>query len=226
MIRDVLILLEKVGSSMPPSEPATLEARQAGIVEGHEPRGNHMPFYAYKLTSGWPGKIVADSPVGVRLAGKRGPFHRHVQPLFPAAQEGVLCWQLDESQMLTLLGISSQDHAIIVDLKPDDPNAVSLYRLRHVWGRSRRKWTPLAVQLEALFVDKPVANIHQFKARFEMPLVQGDLVHEFLYLTGGTEKGSWVWGRNGNVNATLLWPDALSWFFEEIKPFLKPRLKE
>jgi hypothetical protein len=94
---------------------------------------------------------------------------------------------------------------------------VSLYRVRRAWGYSYPWWTPFAVQLETLYVDAKVAEPEAFKQTF-ITSVPGDLVHEFLYLQGGTTGGSWTWGRVGSVNAPLLWPDALRYFVKCIAP--------
>ena len=95
-----------------------------------------MPFFVHQLTRSASGAIIAQRPHAVRLPGNGGPFRRHAEPLFARAPEGMLPWHLDETQVLRLLDASPADCALIVDLKPDHPTEVSLYRLRHVWGHS------------------------------------------------------------------------------------------
>jgi hypothetical protein len=44
------------------------------------------------------------------------------------------------------------------------------------------------------------------------------LVREFLYLSGGYEKGNWNWGGNSRTTAALLWPAAWDYFSKQFRP--------
>jgi len=177
-----------------------------------------MPFFAYRVSSLNSGDTRATDPVGVELAGNSGPLRLHAVSQFHGSVPE--CWQANETDLLNLLGFAPSEHALIVDLKPSVAKEVSLYRILRVWGRSEADWTPLALQLQALYVDHPVTNVFTFKANFQLPSTTALLIHEFLYLRGGTETGDWVWGRNGSVNATLLWPEAFAWFADQIRPYV------
>lgn len=122
-----------------------------------------------------------------------------------------------------LYEIAPKGHAVIIDLKPDAPTNVSLYRIEDVWGVSNPDWTPLALRLRPLFVDLESRNPALFKKRFRMPSDEdikkyGGPIHEFLYATHGMGiEATWKWGRSGVVNATLLWPEVLEYFFSSIR---------
>ena len=122
-----------------------------------------------------------------------------------------LRWEVDEAEILEQLGYDSRDHLFIIDMKPSVPGNVSLYRLRRIWGFSNPDWTPLALRLDALFVDEKQAHPEKFKSEFLLPS-RPDAVHEFLYVRGGTRGGTWNWGRIGSVNGVLLWPRELKHF--------------
>ena len=98
--------------------------------------------------------------------------------------------------------------SIVIDLKPHVAGNVSLFRLRDIWGFSFEQWTPLALRLQALFVDQAAVNPAVFKNSFSETGTRPQHVGEFLYVQGGVTKGTWNWGMVGRVNGAILWPDA------------------
>ena len=103
-----------------------------------------------------------------------------------------------------------QKLAVENGLKPYQTANVSLYRVMNVWGHSYEAWTPVAVHLEALFVDREHLAPAEFKKRFRDRDADRDQIGEFLYLQGGVREGTWNWGMVGRVNGALLWPDAFA----------------
>lgn len=183
-----------------------------------------MPFYLYRteqISSG----VVLERQQVVQLAGTSGPLYSYVNRTKRAKH---FPWQIDEAGILAeISGPPSPDPRLIVDLKPSAKRNVSLYIIRRIWGYSYEEWTPIAVQLEGVFVDVEVENPEQFKQRFVLePEMQHDIVHEFLYLQGGTAKGSWNWGMVGRVNGALLWPDAMRFFLGELSRYLGQQVGE
>jgi hypothetical protein len=104
-------------------------------------------------------------------------------------------------------------------MKPTVERNVSLSQLNKVWGYSQPDWTPIAVQLGALYVGQPDDNPERFKTEFHDPGSK-DLIHEFLYLQAGTSVGNWAWGRVGSVNGVLLWPSVFRKFCEVISEYV------
>ncbi len=133
-------------------------------------------------------------------------------------------WHAREEDLLRGMGTeTTRNSAVIIDLKPDAARNVSLYEIEDVWGFSNEDWTPLALRLRPLFVDHKHKNPDRFKRRFPMPSEKaigdnGGAIHEFLYASHreGID-GPWRWGRNGVVNAALLWPDTFEYFVSSIR---------
>jgi len=177
-----------------------------------------MPFIVYRKDGNW---LIREKEVS--LAGKRGALYC----LFKAKSKGLnlnengaIEWEASEEEILNVLGFSEEEYRLIIDLKPNVENNVSLYYLRRVFCYSEAGWTPIALQLETIFVDEEVRDKDKFKKKFQLPSQEGDKVHEFLYLQGGWKEGRWVWGREGSVNGCLLWPDAFKFFVRKIQPYL------
>lgn len=167
-----------------------------------------MPFFLYHIDGGH-----FECVGSVSLAGLNGPFcaAARCKPDNPE-------WELEE-RLLRSLDATPENHAVIIDLKPRMTDEVSLYRLKHVWGYSAAGWTPLALELEGLYVDaKPPRGINaaNFKKRFPCVKTPGDQIYEFLYVGGDGHTGTWNFGRVGGVNAPLLWSNTLDSFLKRI----------
>ena len=182
-----------------------------------------MPFLVYEKENNF---LIKKKEVS--LAGKNGPVCSLVMRKVKMEQwnknykdDYAIGWEITDRDLLRELGFTSSNVSLIIDLKPNVKNNVSLYYLRKIWGFSYYGWSPVALQLETVYVDKQVDNPKKFKNKVALPKDRGDLVHEFLYLQGGIKEGSWVWGRIGSVNGCLLWPDAFNFFIEKILPYTR-----
>jgi len=181
-----------------------------------------MPFIVYRWGKDKEGFQRFERVEDVSLAGRNGPMARHVQELLVKKDSKELRWHMTESEILSRLGKPAEQYALIIDLKPNVKNTVSLYQLRDIWGFSYSEWTPIAIRLETLYVDEYAQDPTKFKQSFGDEKSERDQVHEFLYLQGGTDaKGSWSWGPVGSVNGALLYNDALNYFI----PILTERLE-
>lgn len=170
-----------------------------------------MPFLLYKVTGGG-GNRAYSRLREIHISG-------HLEPIAKSqAIVGALpCrWEASAADILLQEGVSASDHEIVIDLMPSRANSVSLYRLVRVWGYSEAEWTPVALQLESLFVERPCAMPEQFKENFTDADATRSPVGEFLYLRGGITGGAWSWGRIGWVNGALLWPDAFEYLSGEL----------
>jgi hypothetical protein len=170
-----------------------------------------MPFIVYKWEKDETGFRIFERLENVSLAGN-GPIASYVCDLHRTKGITPLPWHITEGEILDRLRKSPDHHALIIDLKPTVKNTVSLYQLKGIWGFSYEVWTPIAVRLETLFVDKSHPDPKEFKQRFDDKECVRDPVHEFLYLQGGIDGGSWSWGPVGSVNGALLYPDAWDYF--------------
>jgi hypothetical protein len=136
----------------------------------------------------------------------------------------VLSWHMSESALTSrasrLHGLPNQKYFVVIDLKPTADRNVSLYRIQNVWGVTTKTWTPLALRLQGLYVDRDTANPSRFKTSFRPPneAQRQNQIHEFLYCghsNGISDK--WRWGRSGAVNGALLWPDAFNYLVDSIR---------
>lgn len=156
----------------------------------------------------------------LQIAGN-GLLKRHVQRR-ERREDGTLYWTASAAELLSLTPEGAAGYAIVIDLKPRQAGAVSLYELRTVWGVSAPDWTPIALHLHGLYVDHPTEAPATFKASFPEPEHPPQSIGEFLYLQGGTEKGTWNWGMVGRVNGALLWPEAFRFLTEGLQSALCP----
>lgn len=173
-----------------------------------------MPFGLYDVTRG----SQANRYTFVRtaaLAGGAGPL-RQVQRSKNGAGITPHPWHADCDELVAAIPGTTPGQEIVIDLKPNVAQNVSLYRLLDVWGFSHAEWTPLALRLEVLFVDLTDEDPKLFKSSFSDEGADRSLVGEFLYVQGGTSVGTWNWGRVGSVNGALLWPDAFDYLSGEL----------
>ena len=170
-----------------------------------------MPFILYKWERNGKGFRVFERLKQVKLAGY-GPIASYVRQVQSGKAVTPLQWHATEGEILTQLGESECERALIIDLKPNVEGVVSLYHLREIWGFSYELWTPIALRLETLFAEGDVQDPAEFKQKFNDVKCTREQVHEFLYLQGGTQGGTWNWGPVGSVNGALLPPDALKYF--------------
>ena len=177
-----------------------------------------MPFYLYSYqqhaSHGVYNRVREVKP----LAGTNGPIYRALKPGFP--DEAPYQWHLSASDILKAIPVSPGDHRIVIDLKPRVKGNVSLYLLRDVWGHSYEDWTPIALLLESLYVDRDSDDPETFKESFDDREAAKELIGEFLYLQGGVKSGTWSWGPVGSVNGCLLWDDAFRYLTGELSPYL------
>jgi len=179
-----------------------------------------MPFILYKWERNGKGFRVFERLKQVKLAGY-GPIASYVRQVQSGKAVTPLQWHATEAEILTQLGKSERDHALIIDLKPTVKTVVSLYHMREIWGFSYEWWTPIAIRLEMLFAEEDVQDPAEFKQKFGDEKCPRQQIHEFLYLQGGTQGGTWIWGPVGSVNGALLPPDALEYFLEVLANSLK-----
>ena len=186
-------------------------------------RREKVPFIVYRKEENF---LIKEKEIA--LAGKNGPIFSIIMKRANAErwqekykEDYGIGWEITENDLLKELNFNFENFSLVIDLKPTVKNNVSLYYLRRIWGYSYFGWTPIALQLETIYVDKEIKNSEEFKKKVIIPTHKGDIVHEFLYLQGGIKEGSWVWGRIGSVNGCLLWPDAFNFFVKKILPFTK-----
>src|SRR5437870_5617401 len=146
-----------------------------------------MPFLLYEV-DGPQGQEKYTWVHPFRLAGKNGSLAQVVVMRNP--QKAVpFGWHATSEELIQLQGGKSSSQAVVIDMKPNVQKNVSLYRLLDVWGYSFANWTPLALRLQALFVDRLEPKPAEFKKSFVDPAEDHRLAGEFLYVHGGVTDG-------------------------------------
>mgnify|MGYP005646407561 CR=1 FL=1 len=172
-----------------------------------------MPFLLYERTTDDDGSARYFQLKDISLAGRSGGL---VYPFVSAyGKPGrPFPWHATVKDLLSESGIHPKNHAVLVQTRPLLEGNLSLYELTDVMGYSYGEWTPLCLRMEALVVDQTLPDPERFKMKFRCNVPRRRRVHQFLYLQGGVDGGSWKWGPVGSVNGVLLFPDALAFFME------------
>lgn len=182
-----------------------------------------MPFHIFSKAPANQGFLYEIHRRNTRLAGNtNGLIYRALtatncwQQHRDEGRNTPLRWHLSACDLLAPDNMANE-YAIVIDLQPNAEN-LDLYKLKDVWGFSYPDWTPVALRVERLLDNvPPVPNSDAYKWRFTDDNVNREQVHEFLYLQGGYDEGTWNWPRPSSVNGAMLWPDALAFFFDEIQ---------
>jgi hypothetical protein len=172
-----------------------------------------MPFVLYERTTSDDGSLRYFALKEVSLAGtSTGLIHPFVTSY--ARPGRPFPWHATVKDLLGEAGIDPKNRAVLIDTKPLLEGNLSLYELTDVMGYSHSEWTPICLRMMPLVVDQTVPDPERFKLKFRAKARRRQTVHQFLYLQGGVDGGSWTWGPVGSVNGVLLFPDALGFFLE------------
>jgi len=178
-----------------------------------------MPFYLYKYKQTPHGykDYILDRKISL---GGHGPIKEVILRRFRSEKRPD--WHITDNELLSYFKVSAETHAIIIDLKPNISENISLYQLRDIWAYYENEWCPLALRLETIYVDYKIENPALFKQEFCDDKIERKNAFEFLYLQDCSlqGKGKWQWGKVGSTNGALLWPEAIKYFLDQIKECL------
>ncbi|HHW04275.1 MAG TPA: hypothetical protein GXX35_16005 [Thermoanaerobacterales bacterium] len=107
--------------------------------------------------------------------------------------------------------------AILIDLKPNAENNVSLYEIKNIFGHSKSGWTPMMFHLKALMVDEQGG--WEQKKQFNINDMNLDNIFTFHHVYDGSIKngdiiGRWIPPRPSSTNSALLWEETMDYFIE------------
>lgn len=192
-----------------------------------------MPFLIYQRSPGPDGLEVVQKLKQVPFGGNRqgllfrflkalGRLEATPEPIPPGPRSPgprVIPWQASVGEILQATGFDPEHHRLIVDLKPGVKDNVSLYEVRHVWGVSYPAWTPLMIELRALFIDVhvPPEEKNRCKQTFLLDPEGGEPIFDFVYLRGGHQEGTWNPGQLGAYSGVLLWPETARFFSDAMR---------
>jgi hypothetical protein len=116
----------------------------------------------------------------------------------------------------------------IIDIKPK-ADEVFLCELDRVFGYSFDGWSPVMLRLKILYNEETKESVD--KGRFLYP-ENPEVIYTMLYLYGSIRDGklSGTWKMPfGSVTALLFWPEALTYFTQQIQlydpQFMKSEIK-
>jgi len=138
-----------------------------------------------------------------------------LKKITPPNQNEVYKWRINMEKDLPKIDLPNK--AIIIDLKPNTENNVSLYEIKNIFGYSSFGWTPMMFHLKALMVDKK--GDWKQKEKFDIKDANLENVFTFNHVYDGSVRngqiiGIWVPPRPSSTNSALLWEDTLNYFIE------------
>ncbi|RUM29420.1 MAG: hypothetical protein DSY42_06470 [Aquifex sp.] len=186
-----------------------------------------MGFYIYEIKNG-NAILVNDN---VKLAGYNLIYNilKKRNIINPAG--GSTGWHIPETDLINesikMYNFPpDEEYMLVVDLKPSVKNNISLYKLTNIWGYSYETWTPIMLQLIAIYADEDATKVNFTKNKFPLPrdLENRERLHMFVYLTGGIKVdrlvGDWNWGGRGFPTAALLEPEAFKFFISAVRNYI------
>jgi hypothetical protein len=115
------------------------------------------------------------------------------------------------------------NQSIIIDIKPNNAEEIVLCELDRVFGFSHFGWSPIMLRLVQFYNDYATdveINKHDFICPEED---QHEIVYTMSYLAGsfkdGELEGKWIFPGRSSTNALLLWPDAMTFFYEQVERY-------
>ena len=112
--------------------------------------------------------------------------------------------------------------SIIIDIKPKNKNEtyLTMAELTDVWGYSDSSWTPMLFRLNMLFTDHDINLADKKLFKIENG-IEPEIVYSIIYARGsikdGKIAGRWTPPSMSPTNSTLLWPETLKYFYDQIK---------
>lgn len=126
-------------------------------------------------------------------------------------------WEIDIDDAVKTLYPKSD--AFVIDVRPKDPETISLFQLVKAWGYSSYGWTPLLLRLRELHHGVPVSEYDK-DSFFVEDDEEKSTVHSITYVRGSIEDGdvTGTWNFPGsNQTAALLWQNHFEFFKQQIE---------
>jgi len=152
----------------------------------------------------------------ISLAGcNNGIIANGLQEILKSSDTSEIGWSIPIAEKWNLNKLS-----VIIDIKPNS-NEVFLCELDRVFGYSYREWSPIMLRLNILFND--IATNKMDKKNFIYPNEKSSVIYTMLYLAGSIKNGqligTWNFPGPSPTNSLLLWPEAMTYFFQQVKTY-------
>lgn len=169
-------------------------------------------MYAWYKRNNIDGKIILQFDEQCSLGGcNNGVIAQELEKILVPTDTANMGWILSISEIW-----NSQEFSFIIDIKPNSKE-VFLCELDKVYGFSYEQWSPIMLRLKLLHNDVAIEDMD--KESFTYP-ENPSVIYTMLYLNGsicnGKLTGTWS-PPFGKITAVLFWPEAMSFFFEEVK---------
>jgi hypothetical protein len=115
------------------------------------------------------------------------------------------------------------DQVIIINLKPNSKEYISLFELTRVVGNCENGWTQIMLCLRGILVDEDASQYDSNEFEVENKSIQ-EPIFTMMYLNGtvkdGKIVGRWTTPGASATNSILLWPGVLKYFYDEAQRLL------
>jgi hypothetical protein len=172
-------------------------------------------FYLYETTSNQ-SKTEFNRRYIVKLFGSlNGLIVRSLRIITPKNQNEEYKWHINLDEVLPKIELVNS--SIVIDLKPNTKNNLSLYKIENIYGYSSCGWTPMMFHLKAIFVDDEGSE--KDKDNFRLDLSKAENIFTFHHVYDGSVKngkiiGKWVPPRPSSTNSALMWENTIDYFIE------------
>jgi len=116
-----------------------------------------------------------------------------------------------------------RNQSVIIDMKPNNGAEIVLCELDKVFGFSHPGWSPIMFRLAQMYNQNVDDDDMDFdKQDFVCPPDDElEIIYTMSYLKGsfkeGKLDGTWVFPGRSSTNGLMLWPDAMTFFCEQIE---------
>ena len=116
---------------------------------------------------------------------------------------------------------NKKNQSVIIDIKPRSKSEVFLCELDSVFGFSYHRWTPTMYRLKILYND--AVSPEEFDKNSFLCSANSDIIYTQSYLSGsfydGQLIGTWNPPSPNPKNSLLLWAEAMTFFYEQVKKY-------
>ncbi len=112
---------------------------------------------------------------------------------------------------------NKENYSFIVDIKPKAGGEVFLCELDRVFGYCYDGWSPIMLRLKTLLNTNELTDKMNFVCSDD-----SGIIYTMYYLYGSVKNGQLVgtWSPPfGTITALLFWPEAMTFFVEQVKQF-------
>lgn len=158
------------------------------------------------------GKLILEFEDYASLAGcNNGIVANELRKILHPSDNADMGWILPIAEKW-----NEQNYSFIIDIKPKS-NEFFICELDKVVGYSYEGWSPVMLRLKVLYNVFTKAELNREKFLYpDNP----EIIYTMLYLYGSIENGKIIgtWKPPfGTVTALLFWPEAMTFFFEQVK---------